>query len=225
MSHFLRAAAVVTAFALAASAAPAFAQCAFGHPKKAAVFKTSLTQAFLFCDDRYGGEPSPNTTTEGGIPACTPPETFDQLSGNPAHGWRFDRSKGIGQVQLNASRAFPVSPLDPPDNSADVRVRLKLSGVLEPLGPASGTGRLLMIFRMTLDDRAVGDTTVVDFPIQSDVPLVAGNARVQTTLDAILNAPPYNLPGLPKCSNLELLYVAVDDPNGDTLATAGLFLP
>src|SRR6185369_12963337 len=56
------------------SASSALAQCAFEHPKKAGKFASNFVQAFVSCGNAGGN--SPNSTTEGGVPSCKPPETF-----------------------------------------------------------------------------------------------------------------------------------------------------
>jgi hypothetical protein len=213
--------------AIAAMPSPLLAQCGFEHPGQASKIQMALTQAFLFCSPDGTGSAGvlPNTSTEGGIPACSPPETFGELSGNYSSRWRFDPRIGTGGIQLKVSRAFPASPLNPPDNSADIAVLLKLHGVVGEDGPASGTGRLFILYRATLDDRAGGDTTMVDVPLYTDVPVTSGRAVLKTSFDSMLNDAPLNQPGLPTCSSVELIYMAVDDPNGDTFAVPGAYLP
>lgn len=207
---------------VAATPTPLFAQCAFQHPRKAGQIQTSLTQAFVACTQFSGY--SPNTTTEGGMLACSPPETWGQQAGTYTSAWRFHPLKGTGQVQLKTSSAFPPNVLNPPGNSADVDVKLKLHGVFDGLGPASGTGRLVLVVRATLDDRMGRDMTIVDFLLNAPVPLTLGNAIMKTSIDSMLNEAPLNQPGLPACASLELLFVAVDDANGDDFAHAGLYL-
>ena len=75
---------------------------------------------------------------------------------------------------------------------------------------------------MTFDDRHAGDMTLVDFPTTVPFTMTGGRVTVKTTLDAVLNT--LHQPGLPRCSNVEIIYAGVADPNGDTFATTGLFL-
>jgi len=49
-------------------------------PKKAASFSANFVQAFVSCGNP-GGNP-PNAFTEGGIPSCQPPETYDEQAGS-----------------------------------------------------------------------------------------------------------------------------------------------
>jgi len=228
MSRSMRASriALLAAF-IVATPATLSAQCAFEHPRKAGKIQASLTQAFVFCspDGTGSGGVLPNDHTEGGIPACSPPETFGQQAGNYGTAWRFSPLKGTGQVELKTSRAFPPNVLNPPGNSADVDVKLKLHSVFDGLGPASGTGHLVLAGRATLDDRVGGDMTIVDFALSAPVSLTSGNAAMKTSIDSMLNDTPLNQPGLPACASLEIFFVAVDDPNGDDFAHAGLYLP
>jgi hypothetical protein len=221
------AAAVLAAFA--APGTPARAQCSFPHPHKAGKYQASLAQAFLPCVTEPGSSccATANGTTEGGVPSCAPPETFNDLFGDPPDGWLWSPASS-GQVLLKASNTFPTNVLDPPSNSADVLVSLKIAGIVANAsggGPANGDGNLGMFFRATFDDRVGGDTTVLDIPLTSAFTLSQGKAKLKTTVDVILNGDPLHQPGLPRCSNLEVVAIQVRDPNGATFANAGLFLP
>ena len=225
MTHtFPSVAAVLLAMGVAVAPSAVSAQCAFEHPRKASKVHVSLVSAFTGCGGLYYGN-SPNTTTEGNVPACKPPETYDQQAGSPSNGWRWNELEGMGQVQLKASSKFPPSALNPPSNSADILIRLKMSGVdTQSFGPpASGNGNLALIMRMTFDDRASGDGTVVDFPLNAPFAMTDGKANVKTSVDSVLNSDPQ--PGLPRCSNVEVLSIAIIDPNGNTFANEGLYLP
>ena len=85
--------------ALGFTANMASAQCAtVAHPLKAAKFQVSLVQAFVSCGNPSA--PSPNTATEGGVPTCTPVQTFNQLDGSPASGWTWDPLTSFGTVSM-----------------------------------------------------------------------------------------------------------------------------
>jgi len=195
------------------------AQCAFEHPKKAKKFQSSFTTAFIGCGGYYGD--TPNTTTEGGVPACKPPETFNQQAGYPPNGWTWDELKGQGQVQLKSAVAMaPITPVD----STDITVKLKLQGVLDNnFNKGAGNGTLSTVARVTLDDRMNGDMTIVDFPASFPFTMTDGKVSMKTSADAILNG--IGQPGLPHCSSLELVYLAINDPAGTQFADVGLFLP
>ncbi len=195
------------------------AQCAFEHPKTAKKFQSSFTTAFIPCAGLGFSNP-PNTSTEGGVPACKPPETFNEAFGGfPPTGWTWDETTGQGQVQFKSAVAVP--PITPAD-SMDLTVKLKVKGVLANVGPASGPGTLTAIARVTLDDRASGDMTIVDYPAQFPFTLTDGKVSTKTSVDAALNGIPQ--PGLPHCSSLELLFVAINDSNNNQFASTGIFL-
>ena len=200
------------------SASAAMAQCAFEHPQKAKKFQSNFIQAFVSCGNAGGN--SPNTTTEGGVPACKPPETFNQQAGTPVTGWRWDELKGSGSVTLKA--ATSVAPVTPA-GSTDLKVKAKLKGVLDGVGLANGTGALATVARATFNDRMNGDITVVDFPANFALTLVDGKGQVKTTADTLLNG--ISQPGLPNCAALEVVSLTVVDPNGNTFANVGAFLP
>lgn len=221
--HLLLALAAVLVLGFAASSARA--ACDFEHPKKAKKFQGSFVQAFVSCGNPGGN--SPNTTTEGGVPTCQPPETFNEQAGNPASGWRWDEGAGAGTVAFKASNKPLVVPpnnvLNPPGDTTDLAVAVKLKGVLDAAGPASGTGALATVARATLDDRAGGSMTVIDFPANFTLPLAAGAAKVKTSADALLNG--IGQPGLPPCTSIETVSVTVLDENGNTFANLGVYLP
>jgi hypothetical protein len=216
----------VAALALVAgvSRTTADAQCTFPHPKSATKFSTSLVQAFYYCGDRgFTGDQSPNTMTEGGIPACKPP--FTQAEYYDSTSWRWDELTGQGQVQLQSSSTFPLNPRNPPDDTTDVSIRLKLKGVVDGSGfrVDGRSGFLAIVARVTLNDRADGNMTIVDFPMSAPVEMHQGSGTLKTSIDGLLNG--IDQPGLPRCSSVEIVSLGVIDENGAWFADAGLFLP
>jgi len=201
------------------SASSALAQCAFEHPKKAGKFQSNFVQAFVSCGNAGGN--SPNSTTEGGVPSCKPPETFSTQSGNtPGSGWQWDELKGQGQVQFKAlkvSKNLAVTPA----GSTDLSVKAKLKGVVDSVGPANGTGALSTVARATFNDRMNGDMTVVDFPANFPLTLTDGKGQIKTSADALLNG--ISQPGLPDCTSIETVSITITDTNGDTFANTGTF--
>jgi len=214
--HLLGGLAVVLVVGISASAA--MAQCAFEHPKKAKKFQSNFVQAFVSCGNAGGN--SPNATTEGGVPTCKPPETFNQQAGSPPTGWMWDELKGQGAVQFKAASIKP--PITPADGG-DLKVKVKLKGVVDANGPANGTGALATVARATLNDRMNGDMTVVDFPANFPLTLTGGAGQTKTTADALLNG--ISQPSLPHCSSIETVGITIVDQNGNTFANVGVFLP
>lgn len=210
------------ALALGFSASVASAQCTYEHPKQAKQIKSSLTQAFVSCGNPGGN--TPNDTTEGGVPTCSPPETFHEQAGSPTGGWLWDEGKGKGDVQFKAAKNKLVHPNNPPNDTADLAVQLKMGGILNTLGaPAGGSGTLATVARATLEDRVGGPMTVVDFPAGFPITAVNGKIKLKTSANALLNG--IGQPGLPGCSNIEVVSVNVVDPNGNAFANLGTFLP
>ena len=227
------------------------AVCNIEHPKKAAGGKMSFVQAMVSCGN-FGGN-TPNTTTEGGVPACAPPETPHEKNGLTDGGWMWDEAKGQGSVQFKAAKNKVVNPLNPVPNTADLAIQVSMAGVIDetgPAGPASGT--LATVARATLEDRSgsgvckKGDNdgascttdsecpggacrdigtpkTVVDFPAGFGLPVVDGKSKLKTSANVLLNT--IGQPGLPGCSSIELISVTVVDPNGHPFANLGTFLP
>jgi hypothetical protein len=202
------------------SASSVLAQCAFEHPKKAGKFQSNLVQAFVSCGNPGGGSNSPNSTTEGGVPSCKPPETFSAQSGNTATGWQWDETKGQGQVQFK-SQKVSKNPAVTPANSTDLSVQAKLSGVLVGGAPANGNGALATTARATFNDRMNGDMTVVDFPANFPLTVTNGKAKLKTSADVLLNG--ISQPGLPDCTSIETVSITIVDSNGDTFANTGTF--
>lgn len=234
--HLLVALAAVLTVGFAASLAQA--QCSFEHPKKAVKLQSNLVQAFVSCGN-VGGN-SPNTNTEGGVPTCQPPETFNEQQGSPANGWLWTEDKSQGKVSFKAKAVCtavstgttlppcnPASPLNTgPPASADLEVKLDLKAVEDTLSAgdgANGSGSMATSARATLDDRAAGDMTVIDFPADFPFNLVDGKAKLKTSADALLNA--ISQPGLPPCSSIEVVSITVKDENGNGFANMGTFLP
>jgi len=206
------------ALALGFTASMASAACDYEHPKSAKQLKSSLVQAFVSCNNPGGN--TPNATTEGGVPTCAPPETFHEQAGSPGGGWTWNELKGKGDVSFKAGKN--KIPGEDPD-SADLYVQVKISGILDDLGPALGPGTLATVARATLKDRANGDMTVVDFPAGFPINASDGKVNVKTSANVLLTG--IGQPALPGCSSIEVVSVYVDDPNGNHFANLGTFLP
>ena len=221
--------------ALGLTAGTASAACSIKHPYVASYFKVSVVQAFVSCGNLGGN--SPNVTTEGGIPACTPPVTFDEQAGSPVDGWRFHTAVGKGTLNMTP-RTYPAcvkqgttlsaacadNPLNPVGDTDDLRVNLDLRHIIadDSPGGASGTGALMIYLRATLMDRASGPMTLVDFPASFPFTLLLGSVSLRTSVDALLNM--IGQPGLPHCSSLEVMWISVLDENGNAFGNMGAFL-
>jgi hypothetical protein len=54
--------------------------------------------------------------------------------------------------------------------------------------PASGSGTLTVTSRWTLDDRANGDMTLIDYPLTRSFSVEGGKANLKVTVNEILSA-------------------------------------
>jgi hypothetical protein len=199
----------------------AYAQCAFDRPTanqsaRTGDYRSVLVPAFVSCGNPGGN--TPNNTSQGGIPSCSPPETFQQQSGSPPNAWRFSQVPGDswGRVRLNRQ----AGSYNNPAGIRDLRIRLWLRKIIDTAGPASGVGVLALVLRSTFNDPVNGDMTISDFPIDVPFTLTSGNTTFTTTLAAVLTS--ISLPRFPDCTIHEVLSVTVRDENSDHFAVPGV---
>ncbi len=226
------------------------AQCAFDSPTKAGKFFVSLVAAFPECGYfRCAGGPNgetpcvassecpggtcevphtaivPNTTSATGVDACAPPLTFGNSAGNPSNGWRWDPAGSSGSVQAKSGKNKLVHPLIPdPENSRDVFLQAKLTGILDGTGvPANGVGSLQMVVRLTFQDMFGGpDMTSIDWPMGIQLVVIDGKGSLKHSLNQVwVNIGGLVTPGLP-CRSSEIVSLKVVDPAGNTFAAPGL---
>jgi len=205
--------AAVTAVALF-TANTASAQCDFDAPGKAKGMKSDMVRAFVPCGSGITF-PSPNTATVAGTPGCVPPTPYSDFL--------FD-AKGKCSVKSSAKLESPCSTGTPGDCS-NVTLQAKCGGITNPDGitPISGPGwKLATISRASLNDKANGDMTVIDFPAKFDMGLAAkGKLKMKSDTHALL----FSLfgPGneLSYCTNLETISVKINDPSGRNFASQG----
>ena len=207
--------------------ASAHAQCAFQHPKKAKSFASTFVQAMVSCGN-VGGN-SPNTFAGGGAaPACKPPETFNDQAGSPPNGWLWGpkSAAAIKTKALGHNFFLTTTPADP--DAADLVISLKGSDFEYPPGDGSikvdgVTGTLSTVSRTTFNDRAVGDVTVVDFPVNITFGVTGGKVNVKTSANQALNNG--GLAGLPHCTSIESIKTVILDENNHAFGNVGEFLP
>ena len=224
---------VLVLLVLVSSASTVHAQCAFSHTGAADTFESGFVASFFGCAGDYSHFPG-NDMTEGGLESCSPPSTYTEGSGSPLNGWSWDEffgsaSTGSASIRLSRTRNRLVSALNPPGDTKDVRVRLRMSGVRDQDGPANGIGTLSALATMTLRDRRGTATesddtpmTLADLRFESAFTLTDGEADLDTSVDAMLNA--IGQPGLPHCSSLEFFAIELADQNGTTFAQLGTWL-
>jgi len=213
--HIFVAGAAVLALGYTVSLANA--ACNYQHPKSAKSLKSSLVQAMVSCGNPGGNVP--NSTTEGGVPTCAPPQTFNEQAGSPGNGWKWGPSSK-GDVSFKAAKNKITTDVD----SGDLAVAVKISGIIDSIGPVNGNGSLATVARATLKDRMNGDMTVVDFPAGFGVTAVDGKINRKTSAnDLLVNT--LGQPALPSCSSIEVVDVKIVDENSNNFASMGTFLP
>jgi hypothetical protein len=211
--------------------AHAHAQCAFEHPKKTPKFQVSLVPAFIGCDDSFciGGGNSSNTTAFGGnIPACRPPETYNEQAGFPINGWLWGpKSQVLLQLKsLKQVADLTVTPGDP--DASDVLITVKASDVEYAPGDGSAwvtdaTGTLEIAVRLTTNDRTSQDVTAKVVAFNLPFQVVAGRAETKASLDHLLNAG--QSPSLPHCTLFQIVNIGMLDEVSHQFAVQGLFMP
>lgn len=238
--------------AVGISASAARAQCAFEHPKKAAKFQSDFVQAFVSCGNTGGN--SPNSTTEGGVPTCKPAATYNEQAGSPPTGWQWNERKAQGQVQFKASKRPPVNVLNPPGDTTDLAVKVKMKGIVYDNGsscdgganndafctvasecpagtcvenpgiPAGPTTGFLATVARATFDDRTGGDMTV-VDFPANFPLLVADGKINVKTSADVLLNGISQPGLPHCSNVETVSIMVLDENGNTFANVGVFLP
>ena len=231
--HILAAGAAVLALGTASIASAASTPCAatYMHPVSAKSIKAALTQAFVSCNNP-GGNTDNATTESGTVPTCYPAETFHENAGSPDFGWTWG-PKGKGDISFKASKnklcGPPLAPAtDCNEPAADLAISVKISDIRDHTGIASGTfGAVQTLARATLIDRAEPSApmTVIDFPTGFGIGVTNGKVNKKTSATEILSQPSLNQPALPPCTTIEVVSVLVKDPNGNTFANIGTYLP
>jgi hypothetical protein len=192
----------------------------YPHPSQAKQIKSALTQAFVSCN-------SPNSTLDTGVVGtCFPAQTFNQL--NPAPGGWLWGPKSKGEITFKAAKNKIINVLNTDPAAVDILIAVKMSGIEDENGVADGSsGSVPSLARLTAISRGgphpSGVMTVIDFPTGFGITTSHGKVNKKTSSTAILNN--LSLPALGPCGNLEVVAVAVKDPNGNNFASMGLFLP
>jgi hypothetical protein len=206
----------------------------FIHPAKAAKLTGALVQTYVSCNN-VGGAVA-NTETQTGTPACFPAETiarFNALGGPIAPGTWTWGPKSQGSVSFKAGKNKITGGINntlTPDQLADARdlfIAVKMSDIQDEEGSVIDGGapaRFNSLARTTLIDRAEGKImTVFDFPTGFDLDASGGKVNKKTSATELINI--LGQPALPRCTTIELVDVFVRDPNGNTFARLGTFLP
>lgn len=222
MKKVLFSLAAIATFALVANSA--LAQCSFDEPAKAKGLKSDLIRSYSACPGVTFL--SPNTITMAGVPGC------NDASGNPVprSPFKFNDKKGKCSVKTQA-KVFSDCPVpgDPPTSTGvpcmNLTLSAKCSGITEGDGStpiSGGAWSLNTVARATFNDSAGGDMTVIDFPAQFAFATPAkGKMKLKQDTNGLLNflfGPGSELPG---CTAIEVLSLAVADPDGGIFAVMG----
>ncbi len=191
----------------------------FPHPKSAIKVTTSLVQAFVSCNNPGGN--TPNTTTDGGVPACSPVQTYNERAGSPQSGWLWREAGSKGDLTLYQRCK----------GAADVGIKLTMSGIVDGTGAlVNGTGALVIGMRFTLHDPSNGDMMTGTIPVTAGFTVLGGTAKLLTSVNAFFAE--NELPPLPNGVSVEFLgldtsdnpLLEVRDQNGNPFARPGVFL-
>ncbi len=196
------------------SASTASAQCAFDAPGKAKGLKSDMTRGYAPCGSGITF-PSSNTAGSSGTPGCTPPTPYSSF---------LFSDKGKCSIKSSAKLESPCGTGTPGDCS-NLTLQAKCGGITNADGvtPISGSGWALnTLARTTLNDKANGDQTIIDFPAQFTFdPANKGKLKLKSdthTLLLLLFGPGNELAA---CTSLETLSVKIVDPLGNIFATMG----
>jgi hypothetical protein len=207
----MRGSGVIAVFVVALSASSAQAQCNFDLPTAAKKLRAEMVRAYEDC-------PAPNVT-------CSP--TVSVSAYNFGESGRCSVKLAVNTVE---SCATVGNYLDEPCQT--MRLQAKCDGVERPAGggPIDGSAdrgwTLSVAMRVTTDLYEAGDKTVVVLEQElsfSDPQNGSINVSYSAPADdGQLFGPPYRGAYFSPCSNVEILDVAITDPNGDVFAVPGL---
>jgi hypothetical protein len=212
--------------ATAAVAPSVSAQCAFDQPNGSSSYvglvSASLVRAFVSCNNPGGNTPNV-AVLGGGVPGCTPVENYHQQAGSPAGGWAFAPGTSYGRVQIKRTSGGP-NVGGYPTTARDAAVIIKMYHIDRADGGpgfASGHGVVQVIFRATFNDYDSGDTTSIDFPLGVGFTLSGGSVSITKKVGDLL-VQGLGIPRFPDCTTLEVVSIAVKDPNGNIFAVPGV---
>ncbi len=165
--------------------------CDLIRAKTKTKLKLALGRAYKPCT-------APDTTTSGGIAACSDPSPT-------ASQWVFDSGRTAGEVMLNGLK------------DGDVAVSFKVAGLYDQdlVSPAAGTGVIELELEVTLEDPQPllhPRITTVPFQVPVAVSISEGKGFVKTTLGQMMGAA--GLGSLGGCWIGTVRTVTLLDPNG-----------
>ncbi len=200
------------------------AQCTPPHPAKARKMQMGFVGAFGGCNNAEDGYQPPNAVTENGIAACAPAQPYYEVTRSMGS-WRWDATRGKALVQLKAAKSAPSNALNPPGDTSDVAVALKMKGILDAFGfgDATGQGWLGLSVQVTARDRINGNLTT-EYYLPAPISVAHGSGKMKSSIDTLLNGASPAQPGLPHCAAVTPIGAVVSDPATNWFALGGLYL-
>lgn len=173
---------------------------------KAKKIKTSMVRAFTPCGEPGGN--SVNSSLDGILPACAPPQPLSLYNFKPP-------CDGSCTVQIKTKIQYCGIPAQP---CCCITTSTSCKGILAPSSsPASGTFSLAMVLRITGNDASNGDVTSISTPFNAMMQAINGKIKHKS---GCVTIPPDGV--IPACSSVELVDLAILDPDGDRFAVPGV---
>jgi hypothetical protein len=223
--------ALAAIFALAAGAGTAAAQCDF-NVANAKGIKGSMVRDYAPCAGTEHPTAHANTHTSAGTSACTPvtPAVRRHPDGVGVPTDYTFGDKGRCTLSMSWKLVEDCStltdssgaPLGLSANPCQVTfVKSKCTGIYQadgvtPIKGEDGGWYLHAVVRMTLDDAAGGDMTVMDYPVDFSysTPKDGMIAINSSTAEALIPRVGAGNAGLPPCTSMEVVGISIRAPSG-----------
>lgn len=154
---------------------------------------------------------TPDTTTGGGMAACSGFQTFDELAGGLSNGWHFG-PKSKAQLKIKEKKGL-------------VFLQLKLKDIEDAAGlPSNESGQLALQLNMRWVDPVAGDMTLpASLSVSMDVPLNKGKGTYKYELKDVL----ITSYGFANIGTAEFVItdIRLIDPNGNRFGAVGFSTP
>jgi len=222
------------------SAGSAHSQCAFNGGLASTSYSSSMVRSYAACPSVE--HPVSNTFTRGGVRAACSPVTPTE-SASVATAYMFGGNNSGCKVTINAykrtncatnySSWFGGANLGLPTGPCQAtRVRLSCRGIRQadgvtPISTIDQGFSLVLLLRISLNDKDGGDMTALDVPISVVAPIAPspGRLTLNTSLQALLVPIAGFGPAgaaLPTCTSIQLVEARLADPFGRPFAEVGV---
>jgi len=235
--RFLAETSLVTtaAWLLVLAATPADAQCSFNHAARAKPLKASMVRYYTSCPQSNAvlyDYPIPDTSTASGLPACKailPGYTLESVPYPPyalvvptpyTFGPKGSCKLSMKPTVEESCGAGGTAPC------TNLELKIKCKDIRAAMAPITNGEQwdLYMVVRVTSNDPVSGDMTMINFPL--DFPFPADQPPGQLAMKTTSNDRFAELFGAGNsifgaCANIEVLTVAIRDPEDRRFATMG----